>query len=64
MEINSQYTYYKIAKINIIRSAVKPTGVDGTCDVRAARTPLVNLDQILTQESFAFLSLFNVLKTM
>ena len=43
---------------------VEPTGVDETLDLRAARTPLVNLDLILKQESFAFLLLFYVLKTM
>ena len=45
-------------------STVKPTGVDGTRDLRAARTPFVNLDPSLTQESFAFLMLFYVLKTL
>ena len=45
-------------------STVRPTAVDGKRDLRAARTPSVNLDPILTQESFAFLSLFYVLKTM
>ena len=38
--------------------------VDGTRALRVARKPLVNLDEILTQESFAFLLLFYVLETI
>ena len=46
------------------RNTVRSIGVDGTREVRAARTPFVNLDPILMQESFTFLMLFYVLKTM
>ena len=46
------------------RSTVRPTGLDETRDLRATGTPLVNLDPILTQESFDLLLLFYVLETM
>ena len=46
------------------KETIRSIGVDGTRDLRAVRTPLVNLDPILTHESLAFLLLFYVLETI